>query len=121
MKANELRIGNLIYSRNGSVSVVDVINDTTRKVEFDDSDDDYDLSECNPILLTEEILLRCGFKRGQSFYYEYKLKPVISYDLFDDGSYNIEHMNSSICNIKYLHQLQNIYFALTGTELEINL
>jgi len=23
-------------------------------------------------------------------------------------------------NIKYLHQLQNLYFALTGQELEIN-
>ena len=27
----------------------------------------------------------------------------------------------SICKVKYLHQLQNLYFALTGEELEIDL
>ena len=79
------------------------------------------------ILIREEILLKCGFdeysdeltiKLGHRYFlcYSKTTKRIFTEntDLDDDGAVYHEH-------IKYLHQLQNLYFALTGKELEIKL
>ena len=40
--------------------------------------------------------------------------------MFDDRKKNYFICDCPIdCNIKFVHQLQNLYFALTGEELEI--
>ena len=78
-----------------------------------------------PIPLTEEWLLKFGW--GQSdehelcdnsndvlFYYDYHFERF--WIELDDS-----FTTNSICynmNIKYVHQLQNLYFALTGKELQ---
>lgn len=76
-----------------------------------------------PIPLTEELLLKCGFEKcnyGNN-------KEFISYkmDWFNCrlavGVLSIMGYNNRHQDIKYLHQLQNLYFALTGKELEITL
>ena len=73
-----------------------------------------------PIPLTEEILLKCGF-------------IIDSINNFEKYPFTIQKSNHYVTDflfykngdsgvvIKYLHQLQNLYFALTGKELEINL
>ena len=70
MKANELRIGNLIYSSSGGVKYV---VGTSYKTILHSSSlesytyyEDYD-SNCEPIPLTEEILLKCGFTFVKDF------------------------------------------------------
>ena len=67
-----------------------------------------------PIQLTEEWLVKFGFiKRTPTGYY------------FDMGRMSInlpdfEYKNIRIdVKLKYVHQLQNLYFALTGEELTI--
>jgi len=93
--------------------------------------------ELDPILLNEEILLEFGFekytwcdacfiktKHGDLMIRFFIDKVLlfftnISYDSqgmkFKDKRY-VGNTNSTQ-NIKYLHQLQNIYFALTGKKL----
>lgn len=76
-----------------------------------------------PILLTEEILLERGFHESDFGYF------ILRYD--DNDSYlSYKRNNLELCRgmqttanskIKYLHQLQNLYFALTGEELDIDL
>lgn len=69
-----------------------------------------------PVELTEDLLLKCGFvkKDNYCFYYNgIRLIPIR--DLYLRGNFPIR------ADIKYLHQLQNLYYALTGQELEINL
>lgn len=85
-------------------------------------------SELEPIELSEEILLKCGFDKevvdynGFSvinfklngwlpFLKEMKLQQCKWYKVY----------NVADCHISYLHQLQNLYFALTGKELKIEL
>ena len=41
----------------------------------------------------------------------------IRYDDWDKDPHTINTFESSDGNVKYVHQLQNLYFALTGEEL----
>jgi len=111
MKATELRIGNYVYP-------FDDINLVDEKIIFRDfvKVSVKDLSDTNhlyPIPITEEWLLKFGFKKHKawddSFYY---LKSDV--DIFEYLS-GFEHNDF---HIKYVHQLQNLYFALTGEELK---
>jgi len=76
--------------------------------------------DLQPITLTEEILLKCRFKEcGEDFKLEeytfnLTLKTLCWWSL---GFYN----SSDFRNVKHLHQLQNLYFALTNEELKIEL
>ena len=53
--------------------------------------------------------------------------PSIIRDYNTEGNENVESESEIevipflFKHIKYLHQLQNLYFALTGKELEVNL
>jgi hypothetical protein len=126
MKANELRIGNYV-------------NNMGVMIKFDEADWDCIVSKAfsqnpmeryEPIPLTEDILLKCGFeKKNERFetvvvYTRFYLRPCYS-----DGFYWGFDMNKEQCDCElndnkeviHLHQLQNLYFALTGEELTIKL
>ncbi len=76
-------------------------------------------SDLKPVALTEELLLKLGFvKKGKRWSKDW-------FYLWEDN-YNIvfalAEMQESIgkyLNIEHVHQLQNLYFALTGEELTI--
>jgi len=116
MKANELRIGNLYYyevqdcgERWLEPSVIDV-HDLLYLDTFPDD-------PCfQPMTITEETILLLGAKpfAGKTYHLD-SFKIAI----FQDGA--ILFLGSMLSHrIKvgqYIHNLQNIYFALTGTDL----
>lgn len=110
MKANELRIGNLVTD---SIGILEIGENA--KIEFCDI--------YNPITLTEDILLKCGFdKIDNEFYYtlisnEFYIKIEDSKNVF--WVYFDEQPNHPITCVFNLHQLQNLYFALTENELNV--
>lgn len=119
MKANELRIGNLVYchylSCNGFVSEVN--NDSVKLIYPNKHIFSMNpISQLEPIQLTEDWLLKFGFsflkkKDGtQGVYSNGKMNLVVS-----NGG-NIYRINKLL---PHVHQLQNLYFALTGEELTI--
>lgn len=80
---------------------------------FDGSDqDEYDYN-VNAIPLTEEWLRKFGFEKLQETYFN----GDFELDITDAGFLFSETYIKVSC--KYVHQLQNIYFALTGKELEV--
>jgi hypothetical protein len=112
MEAKELRIGNLILNGAGNVSTVssETIIDVILKH-----------IGAEPIILTQEWLMKLGAKKevldagsGIGFYDSYSI-----------GDYELSHVFTNMWGIigieckpiKYVHQLQNLYFALTGLEL----
>lgn len=124
MDSRELRIGNL-YDQFGHIHEVNWV------VLKDLSTAPKDQLWCKPIPLTEEWLVRMGFGKDGS---EWKLYPCYEVQIivFNDGSYNgvmfytrtIHTDYTAIyCtkHINHVHQLQNLYFALTGEELTIKL
>lgn len=120
IKANELRIGNWIQLGKNFEQVYQIVFELGKGHSINHIT--YKEDWLDPIPLTPEILEVCGFERNNELneYWEYeglKLWPD------DEGTPNsFYHINSELLvHIDHLHQLQNLYFALTGTELEINL
>lgn len=111
MKSNELRIGNLV-SKEGLVYEADFI--TIRMAQ-----------NYKPIPLTEELLLKFGFEEYGDIHDNFMYKDWIWYSLNEkclDIRRGESHPWTLIpLSIKYVHQLQNLYFALTGEELTIKL
>jgi hypothetical protein len=121
MLINELRLGNWLQRLDGSLFQV-------TPTDFTLIPDRSEYLQPKPIPLTEEILLKTGFE---------KVKNKI--DIFELGrlriwvggrgaflAYLIEEDTTSAHyipngDLNYLHQLQNLYFALTGEELKIEL
>lgn len=115
MKPNELRIGNWVNTMHGYGRINEIgMCGGGFTIEHGYHDEDW----LEPIPLTPEILERAmgseryikageiikGFKDGYLFG-------------FSDNEYGMEEFTE----LKYLHQLQNLYFALTGEELEVKL
>jgi len=109
MDSKELRIGNLINDNGLVESVV---------VEHLINDEYYDgLKGCKPIPLTEECLIKFGFSKINGKHIE-AWELIGSPFTWSKDCLNIGN-GMSITNIKHVHQLQNLYFALTGEELTI--
>lgn len=124
MKANELRIGNLIYdctNATGSCNEVAVTWKYLRAIE-------EGWYNCKPIPLTEEWLLKVGFEYS-ALYENYRIAYHSEFTYYHSVRirygkffYSNDYSDADcyvIRDIEYVHQLQNLHFALTGEELEI--
>lgn len=75
------------------------------------------LNELEPITLTKEILNNAGFEKYSGSVVKHKV-----YELYFDAKKNSAYYikkKVAFTDILYLHQLQNLYYTLTGKELEI--
>lgn len=73
-------------------------------------------SQYSPIPLTDEWLVNMGFNKRSPEGYWYDLNRI------SINIPTIEYKNNWIeINLQYVHQLQNLYFALTGEELKYQL
>jgi hypothetical protein len=114
MNTNELRIGNLCQ---------DKISGALLKVSFYVIDRNlFPLQpgwQAEPIPLTEEWLLRFGFEKNdnnQFILMEGSVDILFNKDL---NGWTCDGINFSINMTEHVHQLQNLYFVLTGEELKL--
>lgn len=151
MEANELRIGNIVKVNNPmywpklkdvpvtvvgitqkyfedknrmSISVNPISSERALHCGTVHQFDHY----VEPIPLTEEILTKCGFEKAfnigtsNGYYWASKLIDLTEdYELSTSDRYYDSMPVSGSMKFSFLHQLQNLYFALTGTELEVKL
>lgn len=112
IQAKELRINNWVNSN--------LTNNYSQASAADIYNINQDQSVVDPIPLTEEILLNCGFKK----FYDIFLYDRFRFDYKKSYKYwyvTDRETNAYLTKIEFLHELQNFYFALTGTELKINI
>lgn len=142
MKAEELRIGNYVKIDEGIGKVVSIMSNTFCN---ECANDDYNITiemgngtfreeeetKVEGIPLTEEILLNCGFE---------KINHISGYIFYSFNRKSLKDMNAYMPlyiylnpnyakianftvqqNIEYVHQLQNLFFAINGKELNIQL
>ena len=122
IKANELRIGNLVNADYlCKVVGIDELGASLIDVNGDESSIVYLTDEnIDPIPITEEWLLKFGFEGSNGYYlcpkwykFRFQKNSIIK---FKGLIFNNKKVNQLI----YIHQLQNLYFAITGEELTIN-
>jgi hypothetical protein len=145
MEVNQFRKGNIVqFEKPVNVQLGDIIDLTERTISL--SSYGIHLIDCdektkiNLIPITEEWLKKFEFKKQNSIKHyllytvktkhqqyfsvsemldgyedpnELSLKEIKKYWSFDGNKYDAK--------IKYVHQLQNLYFALTGEELKLKL
>lgn len=121
MNNTELRIGNsLMFSENGETCIVTEITEGGLEVLFKNGEQVWiELDQFSPIELTPEILEKAGFRYDG---YVWDTEKVMLGD-YKDGIHfcnGFSIINKGI-KLEYVHQLQNLYFALTHQELNINL
>jgi len=114
IQANELRIGNLLLFEDNSAIEVRGIHPSGKYIH--DGKQWIEIFRCNHIPITEEWLLNFGFEL-----------PILGSSIYKLGlgSFSIQHFGDKIGffemrnhkKIDLVHQLQNLYFALKGTEL----
>ena len=126
MKANELRIGNWVDWDNKTIrSQVKGIHPSGKYAHLENGW--VDLIRCDSIPLTEEWLVKFGFyeydRMGNNIFFSFKEIESFNFNLclyFYELRVNFYGLpwDKSI-KIYQVHQLQNLYFALTGEELQL--
>ena len=131
MKSTELRIGNLV-SFGGRMATVYQVNRSGAVLQYDgDTNTEIEgvrrstvsANDIEPVMITEEILIKSGFYKDEGSIRLY-IKHVMNSNirafrvlLSNTGLYfpNVEWG----VNMAGVHQLQNLYFSITGQELSV--
>lgn len=126
MKATELRIGNYIdYTTEREIVTMQTTYEYIRLIHNGNKN-------FKPIPLTEEWLLKFGFeKRGDfgEFYFIFNNGLILNIEDVEtefivwatvgEIDEEIDEIGKPLSYINYVHQLQNLYFALTNEELSL--
>jgi|SRR5690606_7570353 len=124
MKPNDLRMGNLVYNRHNEVTEVD-LSDLKQMCQPRMDGNGY-----SGIPLTSEWHPRLGFDmKGDPSIKLGSPDRVLFFVITNSGYYPHLYYSPEFSNedpqvvglnrIEYIHQLQNLYHALTGNELEV--
>jgi hypothetical protein len=125
IKANELRIGNWVLLNTKAIRPRPVKVEGKDIYNIDNKSAGYEQVESIP--LTPEILEKAGFTEEEDYmelygYRSFKHNTPNTYAKISDNTVEIYMRGlEDWLLIESLHQLQNLYFALTGEELEIEL
>ena len=133
MIAHELRLGNYInalddYDQAIASQVIALsdgaayIDEYGNRVLFYTLNGEYAPEQCSieGINITEEWIKKLGFEEDSIIEKRFNNGDYQVYFFKDDDYIYFRQVGSTIAKIKYIHQLQNLYFALTGNELTLN-
>jgi hypothetical protein len=142
MKANEFRIGNLVVVNDIIYKVLGIDEDSLMVEPTIDFEHLISMERTNrfqPIQLTEEWVLKFGFKEIKRYSHDFEeiiySKSIIvgsenhcegllismPFKVGFIGDYLSDEEYTLNIDINNVHQLQNLYFALTNEELKITL
>lgn len=136
IQANELRIGNWVdidawadgsEIKRGRIDEIKsnegVFNFSVRP-NYTGRFVSLDAKKILPTPLTPEILLACGFykwKKDDPILTDGGCDYYVNENTMEFGIFwEVDGSTTRLRHVKHLHQLQNLYFALTGAELEYN-
>lgn len=127
MKAQELRIGNWVWNDTQNIPVTVDLKILSEQIYLEPLVAKGTLDKSvlwQPIPLTEEWFLKFGWREkedyadgiGNYYWFEWGTYETVNVGA---GIYGIKdvHLDVIIGSVRYVHQLQNLYFSLTGEEL----
>lgn len=116
MKIEELRVGSwFCYGKNNTVTQV-------FNIEYDRHDgytvNDIPVDVISGLEITPEILLKAGaINKHGCTYYVGKLK--FTYEINELSQFVRFHYSGKVVYLQYVHELQNLYYAICRNELDI--
>jgi len=116
IEVRELRIGNLVKAVHKKSDILNsyIVIEGKHIYDLENGKSEFDFYG---IPITEEWLLKFGFTQSLAFKSVYFIGTFLSITLGNKIMFEIN--DQIISEIKYIHQLQNLHFALTQKELEI--
>jgi hypothetical protein len=125
MKANELRLGNLLQT--GVLDIVTVISIMGESIQVEDNNSHTtvrNIGSLSPIPLTAEWMERFGFKYEGGTGYLAPTNTEHWYTTLRNGFMPNAIARGSVekdgyVGCHFVHQLQNLFYALTGEELTL--
>ena len=131
MNINELRIGNYVYDDENNV--VEITRLETKIYTYWNSGNEYSVvfkklyiegyfeGDIKPIPLTEKLLVDyLGYEPSAFTGLYYDKEGIIDIKVSWDNKFTVYYKNCEIREVEFLHDLQNLAFALTKEELKIN-
>ena len=119
---NELRIGNLVGYKFGENEIYAIRSFDEEYVSLKDniSFDYIGYDEINPLEITPFMLEKLGFKKCEFNIPDKYKKENCSFSIKyrKENGYTVEYKYGHVY-LKSIHQLQNLYFALTARELTV--
>ena len=126
LTAQELRIGNLVQIVKYWKDFYDENYFIPKEINLDDLRAINNFKDiAKPIPLTEEWLLKFGFEKDKYDYFHHIKSKIIIGHTTTDEFFEYEYLTgfqdsqTEMCELKYIHQLQNLYFALNCQELKL--
>ena len=121
MNHEGLRLGNYVtYQDPGSrikITTIDYLGESRGEIQVGLKSEQFPVPNTNgwmnPIELKADHLIGSGFVQKQFGYQKGEFMIT--------STFNFMYGVSSSKSIKYVHELQNLYYALTGEELELNI
>lgn len=108
----ELRVGNYVLFRGQIKTVYQIRNSGCDFSIGGNAYQSYVWESIQSIPLTEDILVKLGFEKKENSILEKSgLRLFAIRDLYFRANFPIS------ADVKFVHQLQNLFFALTGEEL----
>ena len=116
IKPNELRLENFILNRHNEI---DIVTDRIfQDFRFPKMDGNFGYKG---VKTTEEWLLNAGFEKTDKYWlFTNDLKFLIELDIEDNYCLRVKlskYLSAFICQVNFIHQLQNAMFVLRGEEL----
>lgn len=129
IKATDLRLGNKVLVNGQICTVNNLFPNNIRVAELSVLHQINHESLYEPVPLTPEILEQCGFVKSEYKDFDHpvlkcrwvsktivgtNIKPFLRFD-------SMTKLDKPSTDVYYVHQLQNLYYSLTGQELEIKI
>ncbi|WP_146897252.1 hypothetical protein [Chryseobacterium lathyri] len=118
-----LRIENLV-THNGSVFKIKKISKYNVTADRGKGEVDFNIDELSPLKITEFWLKKMNFEFDEFEKPKLKIPSELGYakfELNENGIFLIDGDQSTIGKeLRFVHQVQNLFFDLTGEELQIS-
>ena len=130
MKAADLRLGNYVFLDNMiKVHEIFEVRPLNMRVKYWRNDVErqhisiVELDRLKPIELTTDWLDKFNFETDQIMYWHKNFRGFFQLGYFADGGFGLcayGHLDRQLVNVKYVHQLQNLFYYINGKELIID-
>ena len=123
ISCNELRLGNRLLVDKNLQQVSMITGTAVFTIDADEGHEqtasEHSYDQIEPVPLTDDVLKQCGFIYHDYFKFWQLVTTGIRSEMDMNNDYDVIDFSRRpiLRKVRFLHQLQNVYFMLKGREL----